>query len=120
SSSPEWLALGVNAEGMIGGYLYQNTSDTNDYRTLIHARLSPVDRWSYRPMVDETTFDFIQQLYCYHRVEKHFFTTNPALITLFDNLKAMNWVEEQGKLLKLTPEACCNISTLCNLYSRSR
>jgi len=119
SNSPEWLALGVAAEGMIGGYLYQNTADSSDYRKLIHTGLSPVRAWSWHPMADETVFDFIQQLYCHAQVEKRFFSANTALSTLFNNLKTLNWVEEQGSRCRLTPEGSRNISTLYRLYNRA-
>ena len=111
----EWLALGVAAEGMMGGYLYHNAAEVNDYRGLIEEEKPPVYGWSSKPVDQEEVFDFIQNLYCLHRVGRQFFRHRE---TLLDSLKVMGWLSESKDDLYLTPEGVSNMATICNLYSR--
>jgi coproporphyrinogen III oxidase-like Fe-S oxidoreductase len=109
----EWLGLGLGADGMIAGHLYHNTTNPNLYKKQVSTGLSPVSSWSQRPMSEEQEFEFIQQLYCDHRVEKRFFDDSTALL---DRLLKRRWLVDKGASCHLTAEGIVNLSNLCKMY----
>lgn len=109
----EWLGLGLGADGMIAGHLYHNTTNPRLYREQVFAGKSPVSSWSQRSMSEEQEFDFIQQVYCDHRVEKRFFADAPALM---ERLLSHRWLVDEGPFCRLTADGIVNLSNLCKMY----
>lgn len=113
----EWLGLGIGAEGMLGGHLYQNATSSSDYRRLIESGHSPVANWSNNPLDQEQAFAFVQQLYCQHRVAGEFFNQRPDLLK---TMIARNWLEKKGSLYNLTNEGILHLTTICHIYNRQQ
>lgn len=114
SAITEWLGLGPGADGLIAGYLYHNSSNLDIYRSSLSENRSPICSWSRQPVVKEKAFEFIQHLYCEHRVSRELFYGRMPLLEKF---KERNWIEENNKGCLLTAEGILHLHSICNAFS---
>ncbi len=115
AATRDWLALGARAEGMIAGYLYHNLDIGEGYETSIQRGVTPVNRWSPHPVAGDEAFRFIQQLYCYHRVDQDFFSSRQPLLA---RLLALGWLVEESGCWTPTQDGLRNLGVMCTLFSR--
>jgi coproporphyrinogen III oxidase-like Fe-S oxidoreductase len=112
----DWLGLGVSAHGMVGDYLFHNTSRPEHYANLIKGGRSAVVCWSKGPLPATREFHFIQQLYCHHQVNKVFFDGCPLLL---EQLQQRGWLQAHNGGFRPTTHGLINLATICNMYNGS-